>query len=49
LVPAQSRAAPTAASVHPGRDAPGCALIYASIGVVFWILYAVERRRSKSL
>jgi ferric-dicitrate binding protein FerR (iron transport regulator) len=31
------------------RDAPGTALIYASIGVVFWILYLVERRRSQSL
>ena len=31
------------------RDAPGTALIYASIGVLFWILYAVERRRSQSL
>jgi anti-sigma factor RsiW len=31
------------------RDAPGTALIYAMIGVVFWILYAVDRSRSKSL
>ena len=31
------------------RDAPGTALIYAALGVVFWIIYAVERRRSNSL
>ena len=31
------------------RDAPGAALIYAVIGVVFWIIYAVDRSRSKSL
>jgi len=31
------------------RDAPGTALIYAMIGVVFWIIYAVDRSRSKSL
>jgi hypothetical protein len=31
------------------RDAPGTALIYAAIGVVFWIIYAVDRSRSKSL
>ncbi|MGA2750505.1 MAG: hypothetical protein ABSG59_17165 [Verrucomicrobiota bacterium] len=31
------------------RDAPGTALIYAVIGVVFWIIYAVDRSRSKSL
>jgi hypothetical protein len=31
------------------RDAPGTALIYAVIGVVFWIIYAVDRNRSKSL
>lgn len=31
------------------RDAPGSALIYAALGVVFWIIYAVQRRRSNSL
>jgi ferric-dicitrate binding protein FerR (iron transport regulator) len=31
------------------RDAPGSALVYAALGVVFWIIYAVERRRSNSL
>ena len=31
------------------RDAPGTALIYAVIGVVFRIIYAVDRSRSKSL
>jgi ferric-dicitrate binding protein FerR (iron transport regulator) len=31
------------------RDAPGSALVYAAIGVVFWIIYAVERSRSRSL
>jgi ferric-dicitrate binding protein FerR (iron transport regulator) len=31
------------------RDATGSALVYAAIGVVFWILYAIERRRSNSL
>ena len=31
------------------RDATGYALDYAAIGVVFWILYAVDRRRSQSL
>lgn len=30
------------------RDAPGTALVYAMIGVVFWIIYAVDRSRSKS-
>ena len=31
------------------RDAPGTALIYVTIGVFFWILYAVQRRRSNGL
>jgi ferric-dicitrate binding protein FerR (iron transport regulator) len=31
------------------RDAPRSALVYAALGVVFWILYLVERRRSQSL
>jgi hypothetical protein len=31
------------------RDSPGTALIYAAIAVVFWILYAVNRKRSSSL
>ncbi len=30
------------------RDAPRAALVYAAIGVGFWILYAVERSRSRS-
>jgi len=31
------------------RDAPGWALVYATLGLVFWIIYAVQRRRSNSL
>jgi hypothetical protein len=31
------------------RDATRSALIYAVIGVVFWILYLAARRRSQSL
>jgi hypothetical protein len=31
------------------RDAPVSALIYAALGVLFWILYLVDRRRSQSL
>jgi ferric-dicitrate binding protein FerR (iron transport regulator) len=31
------------------RDATGTALIYAAVGVVFWILYAVQGRRLNSL
>ena len=31
------------------RDAPKSAAIYVSIGAVLWIIYAVERRRSRSL
>ncbi len=30
------------------RDAPGTALIYAAIAVFFWILYAINRKRSGS-
>jgi ferric-dicitrate binding protein FerR (iron transport regulator) len=31
------------------RDAPGTALSYASIAAVFWSLYAINRKRSRSL
>jgi anti-sigma factor RsiW len=31
------------------RDAPGSALVYAGLAAVSWILYAVARRRSRSL
>jgi ferric-dicitrate binding protein FerR (iron transport regulator) len=31
------------------RDATGSALVYASIGVMFWVLYFVDHRRSQSL
>ena len=31
------------------RDAPASALVYAALGVVFWMIYAVERFRSRSL
>ena len=31
------------------RDATGSALVYAAIGLMFWIIYAVDRRRSQSL
>ena len=31
------------------RDATGSALVYAALGVGFWVLYAVERSRSRSL
>ena len=31
------------------RDAPRSAVMYAGIGVVLWTIYAVERRRSRSL
>ena len=31
------------------RDAPGSALVYAALGVLFWIIYAVERSHSRSL
>ena len=31
------------------RDAPKSAAIYVSIGAVLWIIYVVERRRSRSL
>jgi ferric-dicitrate binding protein FerR (iron transport regulator) len=31
------------------RDAPLSALAYATLGVVFWVLYFIERHRSRSL
>jgi ferric-dicitrate binding protein FerR (iron transport regulator) len=31
------------------RDAPGSALVYAGLAAVMWIIYALERRRSRSL
>jgi ferric-dicitrate binding protein FerR (iron transport regulator) len=31
------------------RDAPGTALVYVELSLVFWILYFVNRRRSRSL
>lgn len=31
------------------RDAPRSAVVYAGIGAVLWFIYAVERRRSRSL
>jgi ferric-dicitrate binding protein FerR (iron transport regulator) len=31
------------------RDAPGSALVYSVIGAGLWIIYAVHRRRSRSL
>jgi len=31
------------------RDAPASAAVYGALGVVFWVIYAVERRRSRSL
>jgi hypothetical protein len=31
------------------RDAPASAVVYAALGVVFWVIYAVERSRSRSL
>ena len=31
------------------RDAPASAAVYAALGVVFWVIYAVERNRSRSL
>jgi uncharacterized membrane protein len=31
------------------RDAPASAVVYAALGVVFWIIYAVGRSRSRSL
>jgi hypothetical protein len=30
------------------RDARGSALVYATLGLVFWIIYATHRRRSRS-
>jgi ferric-dicitrate binding protein FerR (iron transport regulator) len=31
------------------RDAPQSALVYAALGVVFWVLYLVQRSRAQSL
>jgi RNA polymerase sigma factor (sigma-70 family) len=31
------------------RDAPASAVVYAAFGLVFWVIYAVERSRSRSL
>ena len=31
------------------REAPGSALIYAALGLSFWIAYAVQRSRARSL
>ena len=31
------------------RDATASAVVYAALGVVFWVIYAVERSRSRSL
>ena len=31
------------------RDAPASAVVYAALGVVFWVVYAVDRSRSRSL
>jgi ferric-dicitrate binding protein FerR (iron transport regulator) len=31
------------------RDAPANAIVYAAFGVLFWVIYAVERHRSRSL
>jgi len=31
------------------RDATGSALVYAALGAVFWIFYALDRSRSRSL
>jgi ferric-dicitrate binding protein FerR (iron transport regulator) len=31
------------------RDATASAVVYAALGVVFWVIYAVERNRSRSL
>lgn len=31
------------------RDAPKMAAIYGAVGIVLWIVFAVERRRSRSL
>ncbi|SPE51479.1 hypothetical protein SBV1_1330019 [Verrucomicrobia bacterium] len=30
------------------RDSAGSALVYATLGLVFWIIYAMDRRRSRS-
>ena len=31
------------------REAPTMAVVYAALGLVFWLIYGVERRRSRSL
>jgi hypothetical protein len=31
------------------RDAPASAIVYAALGVVFWVICAVDRSRSRSL
>jgi len=31
------------------RDAPASAIVYGAFGAVFWVIYAVERHRSRSL
>ena len=31
------------------RDAPASAIVYAALGAVLWIIYAVERSRSRSV
>jgi ferric-dicitrate binding protein FerR (iron transport regulator) len=31
------------------RDAPGSAAIYGVIGLAFWVIFAIERQRSRSL
>ena len=31
------------------RDAPASAAVYAALGVVFWVIYAVDRNRSRIL
>jgi hypothetical protein len=31
------------------RDAPASAVVYAALGVSFWVIYAVDRSRSRSL
>ena len=31
------------------RDAPASAVVYAALGALFWVIYAVDRSRSRSL
>jgi ferric-dicitrate binding protein FerR (iron transport regulator) len=31
------------------REAPASAVVYAALGVVFWVIYGVDRSRSRSL